>query len=129
MSEVELGPPVSVTGQGSFTPTVTVGTTISGVRRVVCTTQTGGISNELTLLTSTGGPKGEMDKLNEIDSRLRTVEIELAGVKERLNHLPTTAQLWKGLAITGGSALAAIAGGVAWLVQEYLKPILAAAGT
>ena len=68
-----------------------------------------------------------MDKLNEIDGRLRAVEIDVGSMKERLNHMPTTAQLWKALALAGGTTIFAILGGGWWAVQQYLEPLLKSA--
>lgn len=64
------------------------------------------------------------DKLNEIDSRLRGVETDVAVIKELLNHIPTLAQLWKALAWAGGTIIVAFVGGGWWAVQQYLSPIL-----
>lgn len=69
-----------------------------------------------------------MTDANGIETRLRGVETEVAIIKERLSHMPTTAQLWKALAWAGGVTIAAILGGGWWAVQQYLEPLLAGAG-
>lgn len=48
-----------------------------------------------------------MDKLNEIDGRLRTVENDISTIKERLEHMPKTTQMWMSM----GTAALLILGG------------------
>lgn len=66
-----------------------------------------------------------MDKITEFEGRLREVEKTVVRIDERIKHMPTTAQLWKALALAGGATIAAILGGGWWAVQQYLAPILA----
>jgi hypothetical protein len=59
----------------------------------------------------------DMDKLNEIDGRLRTVEIDLAGIKERLSHMPTTNKM---VATMGSTAVLVIL--ASWAVLTFAGP-------
>jgi len=58
-----------------------------------------------------------MDKLNEIDGRLRTVEIDLAGIKERLSHMPTTNNM---LVTMGSTAVLIVL--ASWAVLTFAGP-------
>jgi hypothetical protein len=69
-----------------------------------------------------------MPNNDQLDGRLRSVETDVAAIKERISHMPTTASLWKALALAAGSVLAAFLGGGWWVVQRWLEPILARLG-
>lgn len=57
------------------------------------------------------------DKINEIDGRLRNVEIDVSAMKVRLESMPSTIAMWKSM---GGAALVTIAG--MWAVLTFAGP-------
>jgi len=61
-----------------------------------------------------------MEKLNEIDGRLRTVENAVTRIETKLDHMPTTLQMWAAVA----AVVVPVAGALWWVVQTYLGPIL-----
>lgn len=63
------------------------------------------------------------DKINEIDGRLRTVEQSVTRIETRLEHMPTTLNMWAAV----GLVIITVGGAVWWMVQSYLGPILAKA--
>lgn len=73
---------------------------------------------------SSGG--GRLANIAQFDERLRKVETDVAQIGVRLEHMPTTAQLWKAVAYSAGTVLLAILGAAAWAVKAYLQPILGA---
>ncbi|MCH1908006.1 hypothetical protein MKP15_04360 [Stenotrophomonas sp. Y6] len=93
--DCDLGQTVSVDSYSPFTVNALVGVTIGGVRKVTITHSIGGQSTELTSLSSGDPPAGgNMEKLNEIDGRLRVVEQAVTRIDERLKHMPTTVMAW-----------------------------------
>ena len=71
----------------------------------------------------------DMTQMNDVLQRLGNVErdvsivkTDVAGIKERLNHMPTNTQMYS---LAGFFLLAAI-GVLWWIVQQFLQPILAA---
>ncbi|MBB3831910.1 hypothetical protein VDF98_14535 [Xanthomonas campestris pv. raphani] len=53
----------------------------------------------------------------DIDGRLRSVETDVAIIKERLTHMPSTTDMWKSM---GAAALLIIGG--AWAVLQLAGP-------
>lgn len=64
-----------------------------------------------------GGDDPMSDKINEIDGRLRNVEIDVSAMKVRLESMPSTIAMWKSM---GGAALVTIAG--MWAVLTFAGP-------
>lgn len=61
-----------------------------------------------------------------VNNTVSSVQTDVAVIKERLSHTPTTLQMWMAVA----AVLVPIGGAFVWIVQQYLGPILAkAAGT
>lgn len=54
---------------------------------------------------------------------LSAVKADLAAVKVSLSHMPTTLSMWGAV----GTVSLIIGGGLWWLVQQYLGPLLAKA--
>lgn len=109
MVDLDQAQPVSIDSYSSFTPLVTVGVMVNGVRRSKVTYTSGGIPTELICDVIAGNPPElDMDKLNEIDGRLRTVENDISTIKERLQHMPKTTQMWMSM----GTAALLILGGM-----------------
>lgn len=51
---------------------------------------------------------------------------DLAGIKSQLEHVPTKLNMWTAVA----AIILPVAGGIWWIVQQYLGPLLSkAAGT
>lgn len=75
-----------------------------------------------------GGGNDMTDKLNEIDGRLRGVEIDVSTIKERLTHMPTKHEMWVAIAVPTLAIASAIGIVTWWVIQQYLGPILAKAG-
>lgn len=63
-------------------------------------------------------------KLNEIDGRLRTVETDVATMKERLNHMPTTVEMQKMLNGLQAKVIGTIAVGVVGVAVKWAWPFL-----
>lgn len=61
--------------------------------------------------------RGSLDRLNNTTASIQT---DLAVVKERLNHMPTTVAMWGAVA----AVLIPIGAALWWIVQQYLGPIL-----
>jgi hypothetical protein len=64
-----------------------------------------------------------MSKIDEIDSRLRTVENSVTRIETKLHHMPTTLQMWAAV----GAVIVPVGIAIWWMVQTYLGPILAKA--
>lgn len=121
MSDADQAPAISLDYYSTFTPLATIGVTLAGIRKVTFSHGIGGLPTELTCLTSAEGPPGiDMEKLSEIDGRLRTVETAVARIETKLDHMPTTLQMWGAVV----AVLVPVAGGLWWLVQTYLGPLL-----
>lgn len=60
---------------------------------------------------------------NDVNGEFRRVSGDVATVKERQTHTPTTLQMW--VAVAG--VLIPTGGALWWIVQQYLGPILAKA--
>lgn len=58
-----------------------------------------------------------MEKLNEIDTRLRAVENDISTIKERLLHMPKTTQMW----VSMGTCAVLILGGM-WTLMTTMAP-------
>lgn len=54
---------------------------------------------------------------------LATARADLAVIKVTLTHMPTTLQMWMAV----GAVTLVVGGGLWWLVQQYLGPMLAKA--
>jgi len=126
----DASPPVYLDLYSALTPQATIGITVAGLRKVTVTHGIGGLPTELTCLTGgEGRPEVDMDKINEIDGRVRGVEQKLERIDERLKHMPTTVAMWTAISIVSlavGSAVVA----VLWFAfQKMLEPLLAAAGS
>lgn len=61
-----------------------------------------------------------MDKMNEIDGRLRAVENSVTRIETKLDHMPTTLKMWAAVV----AVLLPVGGAIWWVVQTYLGPIL-----
>lgn len=121
MADVDHSPAISLDYYSSFTPVASIGVTVAGIRKVTFTHAIGGQPTELTCLTGTEGPPEiDMEKLSEIDGRLRTVENAVTRIETKLDHMPTTLQMWAAVA----AVLIPVAGALWWVVQAYLGPIL-----
>jgi len=59
----------------------------------------------------------------DLSAVVSSMRQDVATIKERLNHTPTSLQMW--LAVL--AVIAPIGGGLWWMVQQYLAPILAKA--
>lgn len=64
------------------------------------------------------------DRLRAVEQSVGEIRTDMAGVKERLNHMPTTAKLLGVVLSASGVVLAALLGGYLWIVQQWLEPIL-----
>jgi hypothetical protein len=64
-----------------------------------------------------------MSKIDEIDSRLRTVENSVTRIETKLYHMPTTLHMWAAV----GAVIVPVGIAIWWMVQTYLGPILAKA--
>ncbi|MCF3485150.1 hypothetical protein GUL16_15820 [Stenotrophomonas maltophilia] len=60
---------------------------------------------------------------NEVNGELRGLATDVAAVKERLAHTPTTLQMWGAVA----AIIAPIGAALWWIVQQYLGPLLSKA--
>lgn len=61
-----------------------------------------------------GGSDPHMsDRINDLDTRLRTVETALSRIEERLKHMPTSLQAW---------GMVAALGAVIWGVVQFAGP-------
>ena len=78
----------------------------------------------ITTVSSEGESPPMSDKLNEIDGRLRTVETDVATIKERLNHMPTTVGMWTALLGVVVPVGVAVVGVLWWVIQSSLAPLL-----
>lgn len=126
MADVDHDPAVSLDYYSPFTPLASIGVTVAGIRKVTFSHAIGGQPTELTCLTSAGGPpRIDMEKLNEIDGRLRTVETAIARIETKLDHMPTTLKMWGAVA----AVLVPVGGALLWVVQTYLAPLLEKAAT
>lgn len=72
------------------------------------------------LKTQVGDVKAAMGRIETETSALKT---EVAVMRERLSHMPTKLEMWTGVALV----LSAVGGGLLWMVQQYLGPLLAKA--
>lgn len=54
---------------------------------------------------------------------LASAKTELAAIRVSLTHMPTTLHMWMAV----GAVTLAVGGGLWWVVQQYLGPILAKA--
>lgn len=63
-------------------------------------------------------------QMDRLQSEVTDLRIGVARIDERLGHMPTSAAMLTYF----GVALVAILAGAWWVVQQYLAPILAAAG-
>lgn len=121
MSDLDVSPTVSVDSYSPFTLNAAVGVTVGGTRKVTVTHSIGGIPTELVCIGTTGRPPElDMEKINEIDGRLRTVETSITRIETKLEHMPTTLQMWSAVLFV----LLPVGGALWWVVQTYLAPIL-----
>jgi len=123
MPDIDQNPAISLDYYSTFTPLASIGVTVAGIRKVTVTHAIGGQPTELTCITGTGTdgpPRVDMEKLNEIDGRLRTVENAVTRIETKLDHMPTTLQMWAAVA----AVVVPVAGALWWVVQTYLGPIL-----
>ena len=127
MIDTDVAPPVSVSGHGLFTPSITIGATIEGVRKVVYRHQAGGTSTEMTSITTTDKPEVPMEKLNEIDGRLRNVENAITRIDERMNHMPTSFGMWAAIIGVVVPVGAAVVGILWWVIDSSIAPLLSKA--
>ena len=49
----------------------------------------------------------------------------LAGIKERLNHMPTKLQMWVAVIVTIAGVVSTTGSVLWWIAQQFLTPILA----
>lgn len=63
-----------------------------------------------------------LQRLGNVERDVSILKSDVTGIKERLTHMPTNAQMF---AIAGVFLIAAI-GALWWIVQQFLQPILAA---
>lgn len=124
MSYCDQGHTVSVDSYSPLTLTAVVGVTVEGLRTVTISHGIGGFPTQLSSIGRGNDDEGAgMDKLNEIETRLRGVENSVTRIDERLTHMPTTLAMW------GAVVAVLVPVGIAlwWIVQQYLAPILAKA--
>lgn len=71
--------------------------------------------------------KRDIDEMRSSTARmaeeLATARVDLAAIKVSLTHMPTTLQMWMAV----GAVTLVVGGGLWWVVQQYLGPILAKA--
>ncbi|QQQ40939.1 hypothetical protein JJL50_13340 [Stenotrophomonas maltophilia] len=68
-----------------------------------------------------------MTDFSKFDDRLRAVEIDVATIKERITHMPTTVKMWVAIAAITIPVGAAVVGILSWVLQNMLEPLLKAA--
>ena len=85
-------------------------------------------ANVAALEVAFGYLRGEVADLKSSVGRLEVetanVRTEVAVIKERLTHVPTKLEMWTGVAVVVFSVGASVGGGLWWLVQAYLGPLL-----
>ncbi len=65
-----------------------------------------------------------LQRLGQVERSLADIRSDVAGIKERLGHMPTKAWVLAGVI----TVLLAIGGAAWWIVQQLLAPLLAAVG-
>lgn len=70
-----------------------------------------------------------MSDMTGIDTRLRTVEQDVAVIKERLSHMPTTLGMWTALSLVSLAVGSGVVTVLWWAMKSMLEPLLKAAGT
>ncbi|HGM6611883.1 TPA: hypothetical protein ACKQAH_000789 [Stenotrophomonas maltophilia] len=65
-----------------------------------------------------------MTDFSKFDDRLRAVEIDVATIKERITHMPTTVTMWVAIASITIPVGAAVVGILSWVLQNMLEPLL-----
>ncbi|HEI8112373.1 MULTISPECIES: hypothetical protein [Stenotrophomonas] len=65
-----------------------------------------------------------MTDFSKFDDRLRAVEIDVATIKERITHMPTTVKMWVAIASITIPVGAAVVGILSWVLQNMLEPLL-----
>jgi hypothetical protein len=112
-------------GAGYFIqpPAAIVSSSPDGMRTVVVK-----IGPSTPILKTIEAPVSSGGDLNmsDWDARLRGVETDVAIIKERMTHMPTTMAMWSALAIV----TLTVGGGVVtvlwWAIQGMLEPLLKA---
>lgn len=67
---------------------------------------------------------GELrDSVSSMKSDISSMKERLATIEEKLGHMPTKLGMWTAVALV----LISVGGGVWWMVQQYLGPLLAKA--
>lgn len=67
---------------------------------------------------------GEMRQaLFKVADEMSAARVELATIKERLDHMPTKLSMWTAVA----AIVFPVGAGLWWIVQQYLGPLLAKA--
>lgn len=128
MADIDLSPTIGVDVYQSFTPTATVSVIVPGIRKVTVQYGYGGQKAELTSIVDETGREGpDMEKLNEIDSRLRTVEQSITRIDERMNHMPTSFGMWAAIIGVVVPVGAAVVGILWWVIDSSIAPLLAKA--
>lgn len=105
-------------------PVAIVSTSPGGLRTVVVTiSPSAPILKTLEKAVSSGGPKA-MSDTTELEKRLRGVETDVATIKERLNHMPTKAEIQSMLSGAQSKILLAIGAAVLVAVVKWTWPVL-----
>lgn len=62
--------------------------------------------------------------VERIDADLTTIRVSVARIEERLLHVPTTAALWKAVALSGGAVIVAMWALLQFLAKPWIEQVL-----
>ncbi|HDX0802519.1 TPA: hypothetical protein UMU63_002695 [Stenotrophomonas maltophilia] len=108
-------------------PVAIVSSSPAGLRTVVVRVRPSApILKTMETPVSSSGPQ-PMTDFSKFDDRLRAVELDVATIKERITHMPTTMKMWVAIATITIPVGAAVVGILSWVLQNMLEPLLKAA--
>ncbi|WP_353086533.1 hypothetical protein [Stenotrophomonas sp.] len=116
--------------QATLTQIQVVSATLNKPRKAVFETFYAGSPCETTFSAQiSSGGNNTMSDMTGIDTRLRTVEQDVAVIKERLSHMPTTLGMWTALSLVSLAVGSGVVTVLWWAMKSMLEPLLKAAGT